>query len=113
MSLDPHAASAYYRGKLTRLWKESPMYHACRARCWRRTGVSACEKCGKELDSRLLDIDHIKPKLAPGQDPLDIALFAARLNCAASGLQALCSDCHHAKTGGENKQRTKGKREIK
>lgn len=57
------------------------------------------------MDSRLLDVDHIEPKMAPGQDPLDIGLFAARLNCPASGLQALCKGCHNKKTGGENKKR--------
>lgn len=107
MSLSPGAGSQYYRGKLTRLWKESPMYHEARARAWVRTGVSRCEKCGTEMDSRLLDVDHIEPKMAPGQDPLDIALFAARLNCPSKGLQSLCSRCHRPKTGSENKRRVK------
>jgi hypothetical protein len=103
--LTPEQGSQYYRGKLTRLWKESPMYHAAKRRAWIKTGVSRCEKCGLNMDSRLLDIDHIEPKMAPGQDPLDIALFASRLNCPASGLQALCANCHRPKTGGENKLR--------
>jgi 5-methylcytosine-specific restriction endonuclease McrA len=106
MSLPPSQAAGYYKGKLSKLWHESPMYHAAKARAWRRTGVSACEKCGTEMDSRLLDIDHIEPKQAPGQDPLDIALFAARLNCPVTGLQALCKGCHNPKTGLENSKRT-------
>lgn len=76
-------------------------------RCWVRTGVSRCEKCGVEVNSKLIEVDHIEPKMAPGQDPLDIALFAARLNCPASGLQALCENCHRPKTGSENKRRIK------
>lgn len=84
------------------------MYHEARARARISVGVSRCEKCGDQLDSRLLDVDHIEPKMAPGQDPLDIALFAARLNCPATGLQSLCSRCHRPKTGAENKRRVKG-----
>lgn len=105
MSLPPTQAAGYYKGKLSKLWHESPMFHEAKARCWVRVGVSRCEKCKTEMDSRLLDIDHIEPKQAPGQDPLDIALFAARLNCPTSGLQALCKNCHNSKTGKENSKR--------
>lgn len=107
MSLSPMAASGYYRGKLSRLWAESPMRHEVMKRCWVRTGVSRCEKCKLEINSKLIEVDHIEPKMAPGQDPLDIQLFAARLNCPASGLQALCEACHKPKTGSENKRRVK------
>lgn len=100
-------SSGYYRGKLTRLWCESPMYHEAKRRAWVRTGVSKCEQCGIEVNSKLIEIDHIEPKMAPGQDPLDISLFAARLNCAAAKLRAICEDCHHKKTGIENSQRVK------
>jgi hypothetical protein len=108
--LSPTAAAGYYKGKLSKLWHESPMYHAAKARAWVRTGISRCEKCRTEMDSRLLDVDHIEPKAAPGQDPLDIALFAARLNCPVTGLQCLCKACHNPKTGAENTKR-KGPRQ--
>jgi 5-methylcytosine-specific restriction endonuclease McrA len=103
--MTPIQASGFYRGKLSRIWHESPMFHTAKARAWVRTGVSKCENCGHEVNSKLVEVDHVEPKMAPGQDPLDIALFAARLNCPASGLQVLCETCHHIKTGGENKLR--------
>lgn len=105
MSLPPTQAAGYYKGKLSKLWHESPMFHEVKARCWVKTGVSKCEKCGNEVNSKLIEVDHINPKAAPGQDPLDIQLFASRLNCPASQLQALCENCHHSKTGGENSKR--------
>lgn len=96
-----------YRGKLSKLWKESPMYHEANARAFVRTGVRRCEKCSAEIHYKLAETDHIEPKMAPGQDPMNIALFAARLNCPATGLQVLCEACHRAKTGRENSKRTK------
>lgn len=94
-----------YRGKLTKLWRESPMYHDAMARAFVDIGVRRCEKCGNKIHYKLAEVDHIEPKMAPGQDPTDIALFAARLNCRAEGLQVLCEECHRAKTGKENKSR--------
>lgn len=96
-----------YRGKLSKLWKESPMYHAAIARSFVRTGIRRCEKCSAEIHFKLVEVDHIEPKMAPGQDPFDIALFASRLNCPTDKLQVLCEACHRVKTGGENKKRTK------
>lgn len=88
------------------------MRHEVMKRCWVRTGVSRCEKCGLEINSKLIEVDHIEPKMAPGQDPLDLQLFAARLNCPASGLQALCEACHKPKTGGENRNRKRTRKGV-
>lgn len=107
MKLGRTAAQTYgfYRAKLTKLWKESPMYHEAVARSFVSTGVRRCAKCGAEIHYKLIEVDHIEPKMAPGQDPFDIALFAGRLNCPSSGLQVLCEGCHRPKTTAENKQR--------
>lgn len=103
----PAQKMGQYKGKMAKLWHESPMFWEARARCWVRTGVSKCEKCGVEVNSKLIEIDHIEPKSAPGQDPLDAALYASRLNCPSGKLQALCANCHHTKTGKENSKRVK------
>lgn len=81
------------------------MYWEAYRRAWAATGLLKCESCASETNAKLIEMDHVEPIVAPGQDPADISLWAARLNCPASGLRALCEKCHRAKTGTENSQR--------
>lgn len=99
----------YYTNKLTKLWHESPMYHEALRNA--KVGVNQyrCAVCQKIFKLREVQVDHIIPKVDPitGWERTDV--FAARLNCPASGLQVLCEDfCHMAKTRDENKLRHKG-----
>lgn len=104
----PAQKMATYKQACRDLWKRSPMYWAARKRDWIGPNVALCRGCANGVDQRLTVMDHIEPIIAPGQDPLDAALWASRLNCPAAGLQTLCDVCNRKKTGGENKLRTKG-----
>jgi|SRR6185437_8505343 len=98
---------ATYKRMLRDAWHRSPMYWAAYNRAKSRPGIINCERCGHETDSRLMEMDHIEPIVVPGSDAADIALWAFRLNCPASGLQALCEACHGSKTAAENRKRVK------
>jgi 5-methylcytosine-specific restriction endonuclease McrA len=103
----PAQKMATYRNACRDLWHRSPMFWEAFRRDRVGPGVARCRSCGKDVDQRLTKMDHIEPVIAPGQDPLDAALWASRLNCTASGLQTLCDSCNGIKTGKENSQRGK------
>lgn len=103
----PAQKLAWYKRSCRENWHKSPMYWGAYNNAKISPGRLGCAGCGREEDARLCEIDHKEPVLAPGQDPMDISLWAARLNCAASGLQVLCEDCHKSKTGNENRKRVK------
>lgn len=96
-----------YKQSCRMLWRRSPMYWEARRRDRVGPNRALCRGCKNEVDQRLTVMDHIEPVVSPGQDPLDAALWASRLNCPSSGLQTLCDDCNGKKTGAENKLRTK------
>lgn len=62
-----------------------------------------CEQCQQQTDA--VQIDHIVP-VAPWSSWDE---YVAKLFCEPDNLQALCRECHGAKTKRENKAR-KGKR---
>ncbi len=99
---------ATYKRALRDAWHRCPMYWEAYNRAKVSPGVIKCERCGTNVNSKLMQMDHVQPVCAPGQDPADIALWAFRLNCPAAGLQALCESCHARKTGSENSKRVKG-----
>ena len=103
----PAQKLATYKRSLREIWHRSPIYWEVYNRAKKRPGVLGCEKCGRETDARLIEMDHVEPVTAPGQDPADIALWAFRLNAPASKIQALCEDCHKQKTSEENRKRVK------
>jgi len=103
----PAQKLGYYKKCLRDLWHKSPMYWEAWHRAHLKVGISKCEECGSEINQKLIEIDHMEPVVVPGQDPADISLWAARLNCPASLLKALCESCHRTKTAAENSQRHK------
>ena len=106
-----------YKGKLRKIWHESPMYWECYRRVRVAPGRLKCEKCGEVKDARLMEIDHIRPCQRQDRDlrgsEWDAAIYALRTNCPARFLQALCETCHIVKTAKENIRRAKVKREGK
>lgn len=106
-----------YKGKLKKLWHESPMYWEAYNRAKVRPGILKCEKCGREQDARLMEIDHVRVCQRADRDlrgtPWDPGIYSLRVNCPSKFLQALCGACHDPKTVKENKQRAKIKREAK
>jgi 5-methylcytosine-specific restriction endonuclease McrA len=74
-----------------------------RRECLKRSG-GRCAKCNKKVK---LVVDHIIPvfDLADGFEGWDI--LYRRLFCRQDNLQALCLDCHKAKTKKENTIRRK------
>lgn len=103
----PAQKLAWYKRSCRENWHKSPMYWEAYNRAKVRPGVLRCEDCRDEYDARLCEIDHKEPIVAPGQDPMDISLWATRLNCPAVGLQVLCETCHERKTSSENRKRVK------
>lgn len=96
----------YYTNKLSKLWRESPMYWEATNRQKRAVNQYECEGCHKIFKLREIEVDHINPKVDPAVGWQDVMTFAARLNCPADQLQVLCEDnCHAKKTQNENKTR--------
>jgi len=64
-----------------------------------------CVLCHK-LQKRL-QVDHINPVIELGKTRKDYTLdeYFKRLDCDESNLQAICKECHAAKTLQENKER--------
>lgn len=98
----------YYCNNLRTVWKRSPMYWEAMNRAKQAPNVYECEGCTLHFKLRDVDCDHIEPVVDPAVGWVDMATFAQRLNCQASGLQVLCKDdCHVSKTKVENKNRSK------
>lgn len=84
------------------------MYWAAYNRNKIEPGVIRCDECKTPTNSKLIEMDHVQPVCAIGQDPANIALWAFRLNCPSDQLRPLCEGCHTEKTSAENRKRKKG-----
>jgi 5-methylcytosine-specific restriction endonuclease McrA len=74
-----------------------------------------CEQCGKLDAKSSLAVDHISPVVPTNSSFADMSLeeLTDRIWCDIVNLQAICSDCHEAKSKIENKERRKYKKEKK
>lgn len=95
----------WYKRELKNAWNRSPMKWEAYARAKLKPSYVRCEQCGEETYWKLAEIDHIEPVVSVEDIKNNIAVYAARLNCPASGLQVLCEKCHSSKTNAEKKQR--------
>lgn len=107
MASSERSRYGWYKGKLKRLWSESPMKWEAYARAKIKTGLVKCEGCSAATHWKMVEIDHIDSVVPADKelDPTDIATYAFRLNCPASKLQVLCEQCHQKKSAAENLRR--------
>lgn len=103
----PAQKLATYKRSLRDAWHRSPMYWSAYNRNKIEPGVIRCDECQKPTNSKLIEMDHVHPVCAVGQDPTNIALWAFRLNCESGQLRPLCEGCHGKKTSAENRKRGK------
>ncbi len=96
--------------QLCQVWQRSPMYWEAVNRQRRGVNQYECEGCKGlfKIRPKEFDVDHIDPKVEPSIGFIDVATYAARLNCSSKKLQVLCIEkCHRDKTNKENKERKK------
>ncbi len=105
----PAQKLAAYKRALRDAWHRSPMYWESYNRNKIEPGVIKCDECGRPTNSKLIEMDHVEPVCAIGQDPANIALWVFRLNCSSTGLRPLCENCHQSKTTAENSKRKRAK----
>ena len=78
----------------------------------RRCKLHRCAECGDCFPMSYMQADHIEPVIPiEGFDSWDKVI--ERLYCEKEGFQALCKDCHKAKTQEENKLRREYKKDNK
>jgi len=70
----------------------------------------ACRNSG--FGRRDISIDHVEP-VVPTTGWAGWDSFISRLFCGVEGLQALCKECHKAKTARERKERAKWRTQNK
>jgi len=64
-----------------------------------------CKKCRKDFPAKMVQVDHIKPVVLPGEGFVDWNTFIERLFCDKGNLQVLCLGCHEKKTKKEKKDK--------
>lgn len=79
----------------------------------RVTRWSKCAKCNKLEPSYLCEIDHMDPVIPIGLGIEDMSWdqIIDRVWCDERNLQALCKDCHKAKSKEEAGERRKNKKQ--
>ena len=68
----------------------------------RKCKFHECASCGKLFMQKQMTADHIEPVVCPERGFVDWNTLIDRLYVEAGGFQALCADCHKAKTDKEN-----------
>lgn len=72
-----------------------------------RRGVYKCQICGLEKKAKDIQLDHKEPVINPDTGFVDWNDFIGRMFPDLDGWQALCAECHQAKSESENKVRRK------
>lgn len=74
-----------------------------------------CSVCGQSYGIKEVQVDHKDPIVPTDTLSKDMSWdsIVSRVFCSAENLQVLCSDCHKAKSKGENMERKEEKRKKK
>lgn len=114
MSKKPRSLRQILLGGLGKAWMFWPPRLAAKKRAKHPTkaGWYICELCHQEREK--IEIDHVIPCIKPadGFTTWD-AYIAARFVETPEQLQALCHECHKAKSAAENKLRREKKKGTK
>ena len=87
--------------KASRFWAPA---RECLTKARIARGIYKCQMCSKIVNNKEIKIDHINPVIPiEGFKAWDEVV--ERLFCEEDGYQAICKDCHDAKTKKENDQR--------
>lgn len=93
--------------KASRFWAPA---RECLTKARIHRGIYKCAICASQVGPKQIKIDHINPVIpVEGFKSWDDVI--ERLFCEVENYQAICKECHDAKTLGENELRKRCKKE--
>lgn len=87
--------------KASRFWAPA---RECLTKARISRGIYKCAQCSAQVGPKDIKIDHINPVI-PIEGFKSWDEVVDRLFCELEGYQAICKNCHDAKTSSENDQR--------
>jgi 5-methylcytosine-specific restriction endonuclease McrA len=104
----PWSPKSYLFAAARRVFRWSPERKAVANESEKLAGIKdkrLCNMCGQVFDKGLVAVDHKEPVIDPNKGFESWDTYYARLFVTRDLLQALCKECHQAKSNGENKIR--------